>query len=62
MAVAVLDRRVFHLALHPYYNQLWGMLTLPFTLVAAHTYAISPSRRRSRCLPRSRRSEHSRIR
>jgi hypothetical protein len=45
MAVAVLDRRVFHLALHPYYNQLWGMLTLPFTLVAAHTYAVSPSRR-----------------
>jgi hypothetical protein len=45
MAVAVLDRRVFHLALHPYYNQLWGMLTLPFTLVAAYSYATAPSRR-----------------
>ncbi|MFL5894698.1 MAG: hypothetical protein ACJ76Z_06240 [Thermoleophilaceae bacterium] len=45
MAVAVLDRRVFHLALHPYYNQLWGMLTLPYTLVAAYEYALRPSRR-----------------
>ena len=45
MAVAVLDRRVFHLALHPYYNQLWGMLTLPFTIVAAYLYAVEPSRR-----------------
>jgi hypothetical protein len=45
MAVAVLDRRVFHLALHPYYNQLWGMLTLPFTVLAAYLYALTPSRR-----------------
>jgi hypothetical protein len=45
MAVAVLDRRVFHLALHPYYNQLWGMLTLPFTILAAYLYALQPSRR-----------------
>jgi hypothetical protein len=45
MAVAVLDRRVFHLALHPYYNQLWGMLTLPFTILAAYLYALRPSRR-----------------
>jgi hypothetical protein len=45
MAVAVLDRRVFHLALHPYYNQLWGMLTLPFTILAAYLYALEPSRR-----------------
>ncbi|MEA2495742.1 MAG: hypothetical protein QOJ29_3653 [Thermoleophilaceae bacterium] len=45
MAVAVLDRRVFHLALHPYYNQLWGMLTLPFTVLAAYLYAVEPSRR-----------------
>ncbi|HEX6712472.1 MAG TPA: hypothetical protein VF066_03765 [Thermoleophilaceae bacterium] len=45
MAVAVLDRRVFHLALHPYYNQLWGMLTLPFTVLAGYAYALEPSRR-----------------
>lgn len=45
MAVAMLDRRVFHLALHPYYNQLWGMLTLPFTILAAYLYALQPSRR-----------------
>ena len=45
MAVAILDRRVFHLALHPYYNQLWGMVTLPFTILAAYLYALQPSRR-----------------
>jgi hypothetical protein len=45
MAVAELDRRVFHLALHPYYNQLWGMVTLPFTILAAYLYALEPSRR-----------------
>jgi hypothetical protein len=45
LAVTVLDRRVFHLAMHPYYNQLWGMLTLPYTLVAAYSYAMAPSRR-----------------
>lgn len=45
MAVAVLDRRVFHLALHPYYNQLWGLVTLPFTILAAYVYALEPSRR-----------------
>lgn len=45
LAIAVLDRRVFHLALHPYYNQLWGMLTLPFTILAAYLYALEPSRR-----------------
>jgi len=38
LAIAVLDSRVFHLALHPYYNQLWGLLTLPFTLVLAHAW------------------------
>ena len=45
LAIALLDRRVFHLALHPYYNQLWGFLTLPFTIVAAYVYALEPSRR-----------------
>ena len=45
MAVAVLDRWVFHLALHPYYNQLWGLLTLPFSIVLGHAWVHDPSRR-----------------
>jgi hypothetical protein len=45
LAVSVLDRRVFHLALHPYYNQLWGLLTLPYALVAAWSFVREPSRR-----------------
>src|SRR5438552_5621076 len=38
MSVAVLDQMVFHLAAHPYYNQLWGMFTLPFSIVAAQIW------------------------
>ena len=45
MAVAVLDRWVFHLALHPYYNQLWGMLTLPFSLVLGYAWVNERSAR-----------------
>src|SRR5207248_7968431 len=45
MAVTVLDRQVLHLAMHPYYNQLWGMLTLPWSLVAAWQYVRAPARR-----------------
>ena len=45
MAVAVLDRWVFHLALHPYYNQLWGLLTLPFSLVLGWAWVRDRSQR-----------------
>jgi hypothetical protein len=45
MWVASLDRWVFHLAAHPYYNQLWGMLTLPFSIVLAWAWVRDRSRR-----------------
>jgi len=45
MAIAVLDRWVFHIALHPYYNQLWGLLTLPFSLVLGWAWVRDRSRR-----------------
>ena len=35
MALVGLDRVVLHTTLHPYFNQLWGFLTLPFALVLA---------------------------
>jgi hypothetical protein len=35
MALVGLDRVALHTALHPYYNQLWGLLTLPFALALA---------------------------
>lgn len=37
-AVAVLDRRVLHLPMHPYYNQLWGLFTLPYSIAFAHLW------------------------
>jgi hypothetical protein len=33
MGIAVLDQQVFHVAVHPYYNQMWGLFTLPFSIV-----------------------------
>jgi hypothetical protein len=42
--VAVLDQMVFHLALHPYYNQLWGTFTLPFAIVAAQIWVADRNR------------------
>ncbi|MBA2506959.1 MAG: hypothetical protein H0V29_13625 [Thermoleophilaceae bacterium] len=44
-AAAVLDRMVFHLATHPYYNQMWGLLTLPFALVLADEWVRKRERR-----------------
>jgi hypothetical protein len=44
MSVAVLDQMVFHLAAHPYYNQLWGTFTLPFSIVAAQIWTGDRSR------------------
>jgi len=38
MALAVLDQQVFHVAVHPYYNQLWGLMTLPFSIVLGHAW------------------------
>jgi hypothetical protein len=33
MGLAGLDRMVLHTGMHPYFNQTWGYLTLPFALV-----------------------------
>lgn len=44
-AAAVLDRMVFHLATHPYYNQMWGLLTLPFALVLADEWVRKRERK-----------------
>ncbi len=38
MAIAVLDQMVFHLAEHPYWNQLWGTFTVPFSIVAGQIW------------------------
>lgn len=45
MVAAVLDRMVFHLAQHPYYNQTWGLLTLPLSLVLAEVWVRTRDRR-----------------
>jgi len=39
------DRIVFDLALAPFYNQLWGLFTLPFVLVFGWQFLWEPSRR-----------------
>jgi hypothetical protein len=45
MGVAVLDQQVFHVAVHPYYNQAWGLFTLPFSLVLGHVWVEDRSPR-----------------
>lgn len=35
MALAGLDRMVLHTVMHPYFNQTWGLMTLPFAIVLA---------------------------
>ena len=42
MAAVGLDRVVLQVAVHPYYNQLWGFFTLPFALLLAwrRAYAL----------------------
>ena len=35
MALVGLDRMVLHTIMHPYFNQTWGFMTLPFALVLA---------------------------
>ena len=44
MAIVGLDRMVLHTGIHPYFNQTWGYLTLPFAIVLAWHLVRSPSR------------------
>jgi hypothetical protein len=44
MGIAVLDQQVFHVAVHPYYNQMWGLFTLPFSIVLGHAWVEDRSR------------------
>ncbi|HZI90153.1 MAG TPA: hypothetical protein VFD31_00830 [Thermoleophilaceae bacterium] len=44
MAMVGLAEQTLHLALEPFYNQLWGTLALPFTLLAAWLYLTEPGR------------------
>lgn len=44
MALAGLDRMVLHTGIHPYFNQTWGYLTLPFSIVLSWWVIRHPSR------------------
>ncbi len=44
MALVGLDRVVIHTTDHPYFNQLWGFVTLPFALVLAWAAVRSRTR------------------
>ena len=44
MAMVGLAQHTLHLALEPFYNQLWGTLALPFTLLGAWLYLTDPGR------------------
>ena len=39
-----LDRIAVYVAIHPYYNQTWGMFALPFVLLAGWRALVAPSR------------------
>ena len=43
MTLAALDRMVLHTAMHPYYNQIWGYMTMPFGLILAWRLVRAPS-------------------
>jgi hypothetical protein len=40
-----LDRIVMYVAIHPYFNQLWGQFTLPFTFLFGLRFLRQPDRR-----------------
>ncbi len=43
LAIVGLDRMVLHTGMHPYFNQTWGYLTLPFSLLLAWWVVRRPS-------------------
>ena len=45
LALLPLNRILMHVAIHPFYNQLWGIFTLPFIFVFGWLFLRSPSRR-----------------
>jgi hypothetical protein len=45
MGIASLDRVVPYVAVHPYYNQLWGTFALPFILAFGFLFLREPTRR-----------------
>lgn len=49
LALVLLDRSVLHTAMHPYFNQTWGFLALPYVLVLARP-ALEPGARGARVL------------
>ena len=44
MAIAGLDRMVLHTGIHPYFNQTWGYMTLPFSIVLSWWVIRHPTR------------------
>lgn len=44
MFLLPLDRIIMYLAIHPYYNELWGQFALPFFLLAGWQFLSEPSR------------------
>lgn len=44
MGAVALDRQLHFLALHPFYNQLWGLFAFPFVLLAGLLYLREPGR------------------
>ena len=44
MALVGLDRMVLHTAMHPYHNQMWGFMALPFAIVLGWALLREPSR------------------
>jgi len=44
MAVVGLDRVALQVAMHPYYNQIWGFFTLPFAILLAYWAAKARTR------------------
>ncbi len=44
MGLVAVDRIVFHLALSPFYNQIWGLFSLPFVVLFGWRFLWEPSR------------------
>ncbi len=45
LALVPLDRVLMHVAIHPFHNQIWGMLSLPLILLFGFAHLREPTRR-----------------